>query len=85
VLLVTQGVEGLEHKLEQSLEVLGVGRGDEDVRVVVGQSRTDRETESSRLSATTAGRQRDGGREGLLRDRLDEGKEGLGLEGQLSR
>jgi len=80
MLLVSESVHSLEDELEEGLQVLRRRRGDEDVRVAVGESGSDGETESGRLSSSSRGGEGDGGRESLLGDSLNEGEDGFGLE-----
>ena len=79
VLLVVHGVEALQHKLEQRVQVLGAGRSNEDVGVLEADSGGDGQTEGGRLTATSAGSQRDRGAEPLLADRLHELEQRLRL------
>jgi hypothetical protein len=79
MLLVAQRVHALEDELEERAQVLGRGRGDEDVGVAVCEGGSDGETESSRFATTSGGGEGDGGGEGLLGDGFDKSEDGFGL------
>ena len=46
VLFITERVKRFEDELEESFQVLRIRRGDEDVRVIVGDGSADGHTES---------------------------------------
>ena len=51
VLLIVQGVEALEDKVKEGVEVFGAGRGDKDVGGAEANSSSNGKTQSSRLTS----------------------------------
>ena len=54
VLLIAKRIHSLEDEVEQGLQVLWTGTGNEDIRVPVRKRSSDSEAQSSRLSTPTA-------------------------------
>ena len=58
VLLVVQRIKALEDEVKEGVEVLGAGRGDEDVGVAEADGSSNGKTESSRLATPSGSSER---------------------------
>lgn len=79
MLLVAEGIESLEHELEERLQVLRVGGCDKDVGVIVRNRSTNRHTECSGFTTTTGSSEGHCGRQRLFRNGFHKRQQGFGL------
>ena len=61
MLLVVQGIKTLEDKVKEGVEVLGAGRGDEDVGVAKADCSSNGKTQSSGLATSSGSSERNSG------------------------